>query len=111
MAKAVGTRELIDSSLPQDLAELQWRFSTPVTTLLLGVLGVPLCRATPRSSQYTKAVIAALIYAIFYGFSVMAKNWVQQGVVGPFPGLWRPEALLGLLVLLLLLPNLRSLGK
>ena len=110
-SKAVDTSQLIGSTLPKDLAELQWRFSTPVTTLLLGVLAVPLCRATPRSSQYTKAVIAALIYAIFYGFSVMAKNWVQQGVVGPFPGLWWPEALLGLLVLLLLLPNLRSLGK
>ncbi|MCP3871178.1 MAG: LPS export ABC transporter permease LptF [Gammaproteobacteria bacterium] len=104
-SKAADTLALFGSDRPNDLAELQWRFTTPATAMLLGILAVPLCRTSPRSSRYSKAIIAAFIYAIFYTLSVMAKNWVEQGVVGVIPGLWWPNALLALLILLLMLPK------
>ncbi len=108
-SKAVGTPQLVGSSDPDDLAELQWRLTTPVTTLLLGVLGVPLSRSAPRSGRYSKTFVAALVFALFYGLNVMAKTWVEQGVVGVIPGVWWPQVLLGLLVVVLLfMPALRS---
>ena len=101
-SKATETRRLAGSNDPDDLAEFQWRLTTPVTTLLLGVLGVPLSRSAPRRGRYAKTVVAVLVFAIFYGFSVMAKNWVEQGVVAAIPGVWWPHVLLGLLVMVLL---------
>ena len=112
-SKTAGTPQLVGSSDPDDLAELQWRLTTPVTTLLLGVLGVPLSRSAPRSGRYSKTIVAALVFALFYGLNVVAKTWVEQGVVGVIPGVWWPHVLLGLLVIVLLLwpalrPRIRS---
>ena len=102
-SKAAGTPQLVGSSDPDDLAELQWRLTTPVTTLLLGILGVPLSRSAPRSGRYSKTLVAALVFALFYGLNMVAKTWVEQGVVGVIPGVWWPHVLLGLLVLVLLM--------
>lgn len=108
-SKATGTRQLARSKKPDDLAEFQWRLTTPLTTLLLGVLGVPLSRSAPRRGRYSKIIVAAVFFAFFYNFNVMAKNWVEQGVVGAIPGLWWPQVLLGLLIIILLLrTTLRS---
>ena len=108
-SKATATRRLAGSNEPNDLAEFQWRLTTPVTTLLLGILGVPLSRSAPRRGRYAKTVAAAMVFALFYGLSVMAKNWVEQGVVEAIPGVWWPQVLLGLLIMVLLFwPAVRS---
>ena len=101
-SKAASTLQLARSKKPGDLAEFQWRLTTPVTTLLLGVLGVPLSRTPPRRGRHAKTAAAVLVFALFYNFSVMARNWVEQGVVGAIPGVWWPDILLGLLILVLL---------
>lgn len=101
-SKATDTLQLAKSNKPGDLAEFQWRLTTPLTTLLLGVLAVPLSRAAPRRGRHAKTVAAVLVFALFYNFSIMAKNWVEQGVVGAIPGLWWPDMLLGLLIIVLL---------
>jgi len=101
-SKAASTVHLARSRRPSDLAELQWRMTTPVTTLLLGVLGVPLSRTPPRRGRHAKTIVAVLVFAVFYIFSIMARNWVEQGIVGAIPGVWWPDILLGLLIIVLL---------
>jgi lipopolysaccharide export system permease protein len=102
-SKAAGTLQLARSKKPADLAEFQWRLTTPVTTLLLGILGVPLSRTPPRRGRHAKTVAAVLVFAVFYIFSIMARNWVEQGTVGAIPGVWWPDILLILLITVLLL--------
>jgi lipopolysaccharide export system permease protein len=105
--KAISTTQLATSNDPEDVAEFQWRLSRPFSTLLLGLLGVPLSRAAPRQGKFAKGFIAILIYAVYYNLSAMAKTWLERGVVSPVPGLWWSEVLLaGLLVALLLWPRL-----
>lgn len=98
-SKTRSTLELRGSTDRKDLAEYQWRLSTPVTTVLLALLAVPLSRSTPRQGRHLREVLALLAYAVFYNLITMAKNLVQEGVVGAFPGLWWPIALLGLSIL------------
>lgn len=105
--KAAATMDLARSDKPKDIAELQWRLSTPLSTMLLALLGVPLSRASPRQGKYAKVVAAVLVYAIYYNIGAMAKTWVEQEVVGSIPGIWWVQALLaGLLLALLLQPSL-----
>ncbi len=105
--KAASTRKLAYSVRPEDVAEFQWRLSTPLSTLLLALLGIPLSRTAPRRGKYGRVAVAVLIFALYYNTSAMAKNWVEQGVVGSMPGLWWVVALLGTLVLVLFIqPNL-----
>ncbi|HLZ03965.1 MAG TPA: LptF/LptG family permease, partial [Bradyrhizobium sp.] len=96
---AASSAELIASDAPKDIAEMQWRLSTPFSTLLLGMLGIPLSRAKPRQSKYEKFGTAILIYSGYYLICTSARTWVQHGVVAKFPGIWWAPAALALVLL------------
>lgn len=104
---ALSSARLAFSGIAAEVAEWQWRLSTPVSTLLLGMLGLPLGRVRPRQSRYAKFGTAILIYAVYYLLCMSARTWVAQGVVAPFPGLWWAPALLGLTLALALWPPAR----
>ena len=100
--KAAPTLQLAGSDSPMDIAEFQWRLATPLTTLLLGLLGFPLSRAEARQGKYAKLSVAVLIYAAYYNLNLVARTWVEQGVVGPVPGIWWVHAVLGVLLVVLM---------
>lgn len=85
---AASTAYLAGSSSAPDIAELEWRLSTSVSTLLLGMMGVPLARSRPREHKYARMGIAILIYAGYYLFYESVRTWVQNGVIPALPGLW-----------------------
>lgn len=86
--KAAPTIQLARSSDPEDVAEAQWRFSTSVSTVLLGFLGLVLGRTSPRRGKYSRVFLAIVVYAIYYNVSLLARHWVEQGVLGSIPGVW-----------------------
>ena len=101
--KAAPSFQLARSPDPMDVAEFQWRLSTPISTVLLALLAVVISRGNPRTSRYTKALAAVLIYAIYYNLIATARKWIQTGVVDAFPGIWWVPAGLALLLILLLM--------
>lgn len=105
--KAASTAALARSDGAADLAELQWRFSRPLTTLLLALFGVPLSRTAPRRGRFSKILLAALVYALIYNASGLAKTWVEQGVVGAIPGIWWINAAMLLALAVLVIRDLR----
>jgi len=87
--KAAATRTLWESDQPRDIAELQWRISRPLATILLALIAVTFIRSTPRQDKTDRTyLIAALVFAAYYNFTGLAKTWVEQGVVGSIPGIW-----------------------
>ena len=86
----------------EDIAELQWRLSTPLSAILLGLLGVPLSRANPRQGKYGKVVIAVVVFAGYYNVSIVAKNWIEKDVVNIMVGIWWVPLLLVVFMLILL---------
>lgn len=102
--KATSTENLSRSTDPGDIAELQWRISTGFSTILLGLLGVPLGRSAPRRGKSFHVFLGVVVFAVYYNLTAVAKIWMEQGVVGSFPGVWWPQALLVLLFVLLLKP-------
>lgn len=106
--KAATTAQLLDSSRSQDIAELQWRLSRPLATILLALIAVPLSRSTPRQGKGEKTFTAALVFAIYYNLSGLARTWVEQGTVAPFPGVWWLHALMLVIVIAMLQDFRRS---
>lgn len=86
--RAKSTDVLFASDDPKETAELQWRLSLPLLSFLLGLLAVPLARSAPRQSRFRQMVIAILAYAVVFNLAVIARGWVESGVVGALPGLW-----------------------
>jgi lipopolysaccharide export system permease protein len=101
--KAASTGHLIKSDSLEDIAELQWRISTPLSTLLLALLGVPLSRTSAGKGKYSKVLSAMIIFAVYYNLFVIAKTWVEKGVWSPMIGIWWVPALLAGLAAFLLL--------
>lgn len=104
--KAASTVSLAKSSQSSDLAEFQWRISRPLTTLLLALFGVPLSRTAPRRGRFSKILLAALVYALLYNASGLARTWVEQGVFGAIPGLWWINAVMFVALTFLLIRDL-----
>lgn len=104
--KAISSFDLPGSRSPEDRAELQWRWSTPVSALLLALLAIPLSRSRPRQGRYARILAAVVIYAVYFNLLDVARTWVEQGESG---SIWWVPGLLFLLVLVLYTPWRRSL--
>ena len=92
--RAKSTEVLFASDDAKEVAELQWRLSLPLTSLLLGLLAVPLARSAPRQSRFRQMLMAILAYAVLFNLAIIAKGWVESGLVGAFPGLWWVHAVM-----------------
>jgi len=103
--KAVSTGDLAVSRHPKDIAEFQWRISTPVATLLLALTAVPLARSRPRESRFRIFIVAIALYVGVFSMVSVARTWVEQGTIGSVPGLWGVHLVLGLVLLALLKPR------
>ena len=100
--KSASTLSLARSTANEDKAEFQWRISTGFSTILLGLLGIPFGRTAPRRGKYAKTFVAVMVFALYYNMTVIAKTWMEQGLVGSFPGIWWPQMILVALLLFLL---------
>ncbi len=86
--RQLGTLTLMDSDLPEDQAEVQWRMSAPLSVLLLTLLAVPLARAGPRSGRYARLGFGILVYAIYSNLLGVGRSLIEEGRVPDWLGLW-----------------------
>ena len=93
MIQLKSTRELLQSSSPADVAELQWRTSTPLLALVLMVLAVPLARLKPRQGRFGRIGVAILVYFLYSQLMAAARTWVESSVVPEFVGIWWVHAI------------------
>jgi lipopolysaccharide export system permease protein len=103
--KAESTQNIYKSDSRKDIAELQWRISTPVSAILMGLLGVPMSRSSPRQGKYAKIFTATIIFSLYYFTGLMVKTLVEQETIPVFPGLWWIVLALGILLVYLLAPS------
>lgn len=82
--------------------ELQWRLSYVLTSILLPLLGVALCRAGGADQRYTPLLIAILIYFIYNNLLGISKTLMVRRELSVYTGLWWVHGLLAVVILILL---------
>lgn len=97
-AKSEATSALYLSRHANDRAELQWRLSTPLSTLLLALVALRLVESKPREGKYSRVPIAIGVYAIYYNLLGLSRTWVEQETL---PNIWWVPALLMCLIAVL----------
>ncbi len=60
-------------------AEILWRFSIPISAIILVLLAIPLSYVNPRATKSTNIIVAILLYAIYNNSISVAQAWVSQG--------------------------------
>ncbi len=106
--KATANGELAASADPEDTAELQWRIAAPFSTVLLGLLGVPISRMPPRRSRSSKLTVGLLGCMVYYNLLAVVMDAVENGELAPWPGVLLVPLLACLvLAVLIVLPQWR----
>lgn len=82
------TAQLLNSSRVEDIAEMQWRLSTPLSVLVLMLLAVPLAKLRPRQGRFGKIGVAILVYFLYSRMLVSGRTWIETSAVPSYVGLW-----------------------
>lgn len=86
-AKATPTAVLLARGSNEDLAEVQWRVSSAVMTVILGLLAMTLSHAGPRQGRYAGLMPAVLVYIVYSNLVGVSRAWVEKGDMSPWLGL------------------------
>jgi lipopolysaccharide export system permease protein len=98
---ATPTAALLDATEPRDIAELQWRVSMPLSSVLLTLMAFSLSATVARQGRFTNVTAAVLIYIMYSNLLGVARTWLQRGDVPPVVGMWWVHLLLLVLVVAL----------
>lgn len=83
-------------------AELQWRLTMPMASLILAFMAVPLSHVRPRKGRYAKIIPAILLYIIYADLIFVGEAAIQKGSLPPLPGLWLVHFLMFFIALILM---------
>lgn len=97
--RAMNMGELWTSSRPIEQAELQWRFVTPLSVLLMAWAASALVSRKPRAPRAVFIIGALTLATLYFSALGVLVNWVEQERLNPFPGVFLAPVLLGLLLL------------
>ncbi len=86
---------------PLERAELFWRLSVPIASMVLTLLAVPLAYVNPRIGTSFNLIAAAFLYMLYSNCLNIVQSFIAQGKLGFLPGLALPHAIAIGLVLLL----------
>jgi len=92
------------NNISQNRAELLWRIGLPLMALGLVLIAIPLAYVNPRLGNYTAMFYAVLIYLIYSNLLNLTQNFVSQGKVSMFVGIW-PIHVLAFLIAFALIRN------
>lgn len=100
--KALPTQKLWQRGQSKDLAELQWRTSSAIMTVVLCLIAISLANAGPRKGRYAGFFPAILVYIIYSNLLGVTRAWVSKGVVAPwFGAIWVHVLMVSVLLLVL----------
>lgn len=86
--KSKSVAELWRSNKPLDQAELQWRFTLPLATIIVAFMALPLSQTDPRSGRYAKLAVALIIYLLYSNLLGVGKTWIAQEKIPVWVGTW-----------------------
>jgi len=86
--EATPTLDLMREGGAREIAELQWRLSLPLSTMLLAVMAVPLARTSPRQGRYARLVTAFILYFIYNNALGIAQKLVEREELHAAVGVW-----------------------
>ncbi|WP_245752803.1 LPS export ABC transporter permease LptF [Methylophaga sulfidovorans] len=79
--KALPTSVLLQRGGLEDIAEIQWRISSAIMTIVLCLSAIPLSNAGPRQGRYAGFVPAVLLYIIYSNLLGVNQAWIEKGSI------------------------------
>jgi len=80
--------DLLSSPSLADRAEWHWRLATPVSTLLMVLIAVPLARTSARKGRYGRLGWGILAFLMYFNVLGLGQAWLESGQLPMWIGLW-----------------------
>lgn len=81
--------ELLSSNKLEDIAEWQWRFSLPISIIIMAALGILLSKTLARGGKNLGVLWGVIIFAIYLNMLETQKNSIEDATISPIFGmLW-----------------------
>ncbi len=110
-ARVLATVDLITDPTPNNLAELLFRISAPMTCLMQMLLAIPLGFVNPRRGRTLNLMIALLLAVTYFNAHNIMQAMVAQGKTSFATSWWPLHAAAGTLIVVLFFwrnnPNMR----
>lgn len=87
-SKSIPTIDLLRNRNDENIAELQWRLSIPLSAFILVLLAIPLSFVDPRAGRSANLIMAVLVYLLYNNTLSILQSWVARGKLSPLIGLW-----------------------
>lgn len=97
---AFTTWQLFHTHSPAATAELQWRFTLPLTVLVVSLLGVAICYVRPRGGRYSRLFYAITLFIIYFNMLSISRSLIASGKIPAWYGLWSIQLLFSVLAIL-----------
>jgi lipopolysaccharide export system permease protein len=107
---AIPSSTLVQSDVGADIAELQWRISTPLSALLLALLAVPLSKTNPRAGRFGRLFVGIMLVVIYNNLLSVARSALSKEEISPWIGMWWVHLLAVVLVIFLYKQSFRMRG-
>ncbi|SBS37391.1 Lipopolysaccharide export system permease protein LptF [Marinomonas spartinae] len=83
-----STLYLLKSSIPTDVAELQWRISLVIMIPILAIIGLSLSQVNPRQGRFFKMMPAILLMIFYIALLIWGRTALKKGSIPIEYGLW-----------------------
>lgn len=100
--ETLPTTDLLGSDQIGHKAELQWRLSFVIATIMLAIFALAINRFTARDSRYLSIFICILVYLIYSNLLSLSRTLLQRGDVPAYIGLWWVHLLLLAIIVILI---------
>ncbi|WP_179958386.1 LPS export ABC transporter permease LptF [Chitinimonas arctica] len=97
-SEAMPTLALLGSRNLEEKGELARRIASPITTLLLALLAIPLAYVNPRVGRGFNLMVAILLFSIYLNLVNVAQSWIAAGRLPSLIGMWPVHAAMALIV-------------
>jgi lipopolysaccharide export system permease protein len=99
--KSTPTAALLISNGRVEQAELFWRFSVPISAVVLTLLALPLSYVNPRMGRSFNLFAAGFLYMLYSNCLNIVQSFIAQGKLGFWVGLALPHVIaIGVVALL-----------
>ncbi len=107
--KSLPTSELWTRGSNKDLAEIQWRVSAAIMTVVLCFFAMRFANTGPRQGRYAGLFPAILLYIVYSNLLGVTRAWVAKGTLSPWlGGVWVHVLMVAVLIALLNQQRLRQ---
>lgn len=97
------TLKLMNMKTSSYIAELQWRFSIPLSAPILAIWGLCLSKVSPRQGRFGKILPGIFVFIVYFQLLSASKRWIAAEKIPDFIGLWWVHIIFGTVGLIWLL--------